>query len=398
MISQTPHPLPNRPTWLEIDLTALAGNVRALRRIVGPQRQLFAVVKANAYGHGAEIVGPAVLAAGADRLAVATLDEAIALRRAGVRAPILLLGYTPGHLGEELARWELAATLHDRQTAQAWSAQALATGGQIALHVKVDTGMHRLGLVPADTPSFLAGLTDQFGLRVEGIYTHFSTADEADQRYARRQLTTFTELLADLSTAGLRPPIAHAANSAAILSLPASHLDGVRAGIALYGLHPSPEVPLPASFRPVLRWKAQIAQVKTIAPGEPVSYGNTWTASRPSVIAIVPVGYADGFPRAPATWGSVLIHGQAAPIVGRVCMDMTVVDVTEIAARGEVLAGDEAVLIGRQKEAALSVAEVAGRLGTINYEVTSRLMARLPRIAVERKVMKKSHEREALNG
>ena len=378
---QNPIPNPPRPTWLEIDLDALAGNVRALRAFVGPNRQLFAVVKANAYGHGAEIVGPAALAAGADRLAVATVGEAVALRQVGISAPILLLGYTPGYLGEELLRWDLAATLCDSETAYQWSALAAGVGKRIPVHVKVDTGMHRLGLASTDVPGFASQLAELPGLYVEGIYTHFSTADEADQHYAHRQLETFTDLLATLSLRRRRPPLAHAANSAAILSLPDSHLDGVRAGIALYGLHPSPEVPLPDAFRPLLRWKARVAQVKLLASGEPVSYGNTWIAPRPSAVAILPVGYADGFPRAPRTWQSVLVHGQPAPIVGRVCMDMTVVDVTAICEAGKVVkAGDEVVLIG----AALPVEEIARRLETINYEVTSRLMARLPRLPVTR--------------
>lgn len=383
--SPIPNPLPPRPTWLEIDLDALAGNVRALRAIVGPERQLFAVVKANAYGHGAEIVGPAALTAGADRLAVATLGEAIALRQAGVVAPILLLGYTPGYLGEELLRWELVATLCDSETARQWSAAAAAAGKQIVVHVKVDTGMHRLGLNPTGALAFLLSLTELPGLFVEGIYTHFSTADESDQQFARRQLKAFTDLLGTLSAIGQRPPLAHTANSAAILSLPDSHLDAVRAGIALYGLHPSPEVILPGTFRPVLRWKARIAQVKMLTRGETVSYGNTWRAPRLSIVAILPVGYADGFPRSPHTWQSVLIHGQPAPIVGRVCMDMTIVNVTAIYEIGEaVQAGDEVVLIGRQGDGDISVEEVARRTKTINYEVTSRLMARLPRLPVGR--------------
>ncbi len=377
------NPHPPRSTWLEIDTDALAGNVRALRAIVGSDRQLFAVVKANAYGHGAEIVGPAALAAGADRLAVATLGEAAVLRQVGVTAPILLLGYTPGYLGEELLGWQLAATLCDIETARQWSAVAVAAGKRIPVHVKVDTGMHRLGLASTNVPGFFFQLAELPGLFVEGIYTHFSTADEADQRYAQRQLKTFTDLLAVLSLQGQRPPLAHAANSAAILSLPESHLDAVRSGISLYGLHPSPEVPLPDAFRPVLSWKARIAQVKMLERGEPVSYGNTWRSPRLSTVAILPVGYADGFPRAPRTWQSVLINGQSAPIVGRVCMDMTVVDVTAICEAGEIVrAGDEVVLIGRQGAAAISAEEVARRTETINYEVTSRLMARLPRIVV----------------
>ncbi|MGB5051667.1 MAG: alanine racemase [Caldilineaceae bacterium] len=374
---------PNRPTWLEIDISALAGNVRALRQRIGPARQLFAVVKANAYGHGAEIVGPAALAAGADRLAVATLGEAAALRQTGVTAPILLLGYTPSHLGGELIRQELTATLFDADVARAWSAAGQAAGRPIAIHVKVDTGMHRLGLDPAAVPAFLGLLADLPGLRVEGIYTHFSTADETDQHFAQYQLKQFTDLLGTLSAVGLRPPLAHAANSAAILSLPASHLDGVRAGIALYGLHPSPQVKLPSPFRPVLGWKARIAQVKALATGESVSYGNAWTATAASTIAILPVGYADGLPRGPRTWQSVLINGQPAPIVGRVCMDMTIVDVTAICAKGEaVQPNDEAILLGAQGRGQITVEEAARRLETINYEVTSRLMARLPRIAI----------------
>lgn len=371
-----------RPTWLEIDESALAGNVRALRSVIGPERTLFAVVKANAYGHGAAIVAPAALKAGADRLAVATLGEAVALRQSGVNAPILLLGYTPGHLAEELLRRQLTATLFDAETAQVWSAVAKAAGTRIPVHVKVDTGMHRLGIPPEDAVDFLAFLSRLPGLECEGIYTHFSTADERDQSYARRQLARFTDLLDHLHAAGLRPRMAHAANSAAILSLPASRLDGVRAGIALYGLHPGPDVILPDSFQPVLSWKARIAQAKRLATGEPVSYGNAWIAPRPSTVAVLPVGYADGFPRSPVTWESVLIRGCVAPIVGRVCMDMTVVDVTGIAREGEVAAGAEVVLIGRQGARTLSVEEVARRTQTINYEVTSRLMARLPRLAV----------------
>ena len=383
--SSLPNSHSDRPTWLEIDLDALAGNVQALRAIAGPNRQLIAVVKANAYGHGAEIVGPAALAAGADRLAVATLGEAIALRRAGVTAPILLLGYTPGYLGEQLLGWELAATLFDIETARQWSAAAAGAGKQIPVHVKVDTGMHRLGISSTGAFQFLSQLVELPGLYVEGIYTHFSTADEADQRYAQRQLKIFTDLLATLSLLGRRPPLAHAANSAAILSLPDSHLDAVRAGIALYGLHPSPDVSLPNAFRPVLSWKARIAQVKMLERGETVSYGNTWRARKLSIVAILPVGYADGFPRAPRTWQSVLVHGQPAPIVGRVCMDMAVVDVTAIYEAGETVgAGDEVVLIGRQDAAAISAEEVARRTETINYEVTSRLLVRLPRIPVQR--------------
>ncbi len=375
---------PGRPSWLEIDLNALTTNVQQLRRRIGHNCLLTAVVKANAYGHGAELIGPAALRAGADRLAVATVGEGAQLRTLGVTAPILVLGYTPPWQAADVIRHNLTATVYDLEPADALAQAAQTSGARVKVHVKIDTGMHRLGLYPSDTPAFLAALSQRSPLIVEGIFTHFSTADDKDKTFTRGQLDRFGALLHRLEEAGLRPPIAHAANSAATLSLPASHLQMVRCGIALYGLHPSEETPLPAGFKPVLSWKAQVAQVKSLEAGDAVSYGNTYVAPNRRRVAVIPVGYADGFPRSPRHWQSVLIHGQPAPILGRVCMDQTVVDVTTIVAtRGEdVRMGDEVVLIGRQGSAAITAEEVAARVGTINYEVVSKLLARLPRIAV----------------
>jgi alanine racemase len=217
---------------------------------------------------------------------------------------------------------------------------------------------------------------------VEGIFTHFATSD-TDLDFARVQLARFAEMLARLEQAGLRPRIAHAANSAAMLRLPESHLDMVRCGIVLYGLDPDvDDTPLPADFRPALAWKAQIAQVRCLQPGDAVSYGREFVAAQPMTVATVPVGYADGFPRRPLTWGSVLIHGEFAPILGRVCMDQCVVDVTAQAARGAVRQGDEVVIIGRQGSRELSAAEAGRRIGTINYDVVSRILTRVPRVLV----------------
>ncbi len=372
-----------RPTWIEISRQALANNVRRLRAQIGPERTLFAVVKANAYGHGADLVAPEVLAAGADRLAVAAVNEAVALRRSGVAAPILVLGFTPEELGETLVQEDLVATLYDLQVAQAWSHRAQALGTRIRVHVKVDTGMHRLGVYPEEALDFLAALARLPGLEVEGLFTHFSSADEADKRYTLEQLLRFTELVAALAERGLRPPLVHAANSAATLTVPASHLDGVRCGIALYGLHPSSETPLDSGFRPVLSWKARVAQVKRLEKGAPVSYNRTYVAPSPRMAAVVPVGYADGFPRAPRTWCHVLVHGRPAPILGRVCMDQTVVDVSEHFAAGQPVAlGDEVVLIGRQGDVEVTAEAIAERLGTINYDVVSRILSRVPRVLV----------------
>ncbi len=371
-----------RPTWLEIDLSVLTSNVRELRRRIGPRRLLYAVVKANAYGHGANLIAASAMRAGADRLAVAAVNEAVALRRAGLDAPILVLGYTPPELAQTLLEYALTATVYEARTALAFAEAAARQGQPLPVHLKVDTGMHRLGVDHADALELCARLNRDDHLRLEGIYTHFSTADEMDQRYSREQLRRFCLLLDRLVSAGCRPPIAHAANSAATLALPQAHLDAVRCGILLYGLSPSADLPAPPELRPVLSWKARIAQVRRLNAGEPVSYGNTWRAPDTRIVAVVPVGYADGFPRSPQNWQRVLIGGREASIVGRVCMDQTVVDVTEIVASGvSVEQHDEVVLIGSQQGANLSAEMVAARLGTINYEVTSRLMARLPRIA-----------------
>jgi Alr-MurF fusion protein len=370
-----------RPTWLEIDLDVIRRNMHVLRQTIGRDRQLFAVVKANAYGHGATLVAPAALDGGADRLAVAAVNEAIELRQAGIQAPILVLGYVPAWQAEALLQYGLAATIYDVDVARELSGIAQAQNSVIEVHVKVDTGMHRLGLYPEEAPAFLRRLSSLPGLSVEGLYTHFSTADESNKDFSCQQLTTFTTLLDRLAEEGLRPPLVHSANSAATLSLPASHLNGVRCGISLYGLHPSAETPLPEGLRPALRWVARVAQVKELKPGDAVSYGNTYIAEAHRTVAVIPVGYADGFPRSPRHWGSVLIGGHHAPILGRVCMDQTIVDVTEISVAGEqVRQGDEVVLIGAQGNQSLSAEEVATRLGTINYEVVSRLMARIPRV------------------
>lgn len=377
-------PKPSRPTWIEIDRSALENNVRQLRRLIGPQRRLTAVVKANAYGHGAAPVAQIALAAGADALAVAALGEAAELRGAGVNAPILVLGYTPGWLAAEAVTLDATLAVFDVESACAYSEAAAAGGRTLRLHVKVNSGMNRLGVGIDDAPALIAQLAALPGLAVEGVFTHFATSDAADKSHAYEQLRRFTALLAALEAAGLRPPLAHAANSAALLTMPESRLDMVRAGIALYGLDPDEDdTPIPAEFRPVLAWKAVVAQVRSLAAGEAVSYGREFIAEQPMQVAVVPVGYADGFPRRPRHWGSVLVHGRAAPILGRVCMDQCIVDVTKSAAAGEaVRQGDEVVLIGRQSDAAISAEEAARRIGTINYDVTSRILSRVPRVVV----------------
>lgn len=382
MIEQTETVAAIRPTWIEVDLDALANNVQQIRRRLAPGCRLTAVVKANAYGHGAVMVAQTALAAGAEGCAVATLSEALELRQAGISAPVLVLGYTPSWQMAEAVRHDVTVTVFDLEAVQALSLAAVALGRRAQVHVKVNTGMNRLGLRPQAVGEFLTMLHDFEMVSVEGIFTHFATAD-MDLEFARLQFSRFAALIDQLERAGLRPPVAHAANSAAALTLPETQLDMVRCGIALYGLDPDIDgSPLPPGFRPVLSWKAQVAQIGFLQPGDAVSYGREFVAHAPMTVAVIPVGYADGFPRRPYTWGSVLIHGEFAPILGRVCMDQCVVDVTEIDAQTPVRQGDEVVLIGRQGDRELSAAEVGRRLGTINYDVVSRILGRVPRIPV----------------
>lgn len=369
----------DRPAWLEIDLDAIAGNVEALIRVAAPA-QVMAVLKADAYGHGAVRVARTVLHHGATALATAVLSEAADLRAAGITAPILVLGHLPPWQARDAVRLGVAVTVFDDDSARHLSDAALAVGRTIAVHVKIDTGLRRIGLEPADVVSFGRRLTTLPGLAVEGIYTHLATADAADQSFAREQLARFSAVVTAWSNAGLvRPRWVHAANSAATVHLPDARLDLVRPGIALYGIAPGPEAPLPADFRAALQLKTRIAQVKQVRAGETVSYGRTWVARTARTIGVLPVGYGDGLRRGPRTWGGALVRGQRVPFVGRICMDMCMIDVTAIPG---VRAGDHAVLIGAQGSDAITVEEVARHAGTSPYEVTTQLLARVPREVV----------------
>lgn len=371
---------PERPTWLEIDLSAIANNTRRMQELVGSDVRVLVSLKADGYGHGALKVARTALHNGASMLGVATVSEATPLREAGIRAPILVFGYVPLWQMREAVRLDLTVTLYTLDAAQALARTAQALDKTVRVHVKVDTGMGRLGMRSeqmADILELMREIKRLPHLEFEGLFTHFAKADTQDLSHARLQLSRFQQLLQLIEAEGLRPPLVHAANSAATLSLPEARFDMVRPGIALYGLDPSPDVRVPEGFRPALSFKTQVAQVKLIPTGEGISYGCTYVTERPTEIAVLPVGYADGFRRAPANWGSVLIHGQEAPLRGRVCMDQCMVDVSHIPG---VRVGDEVVLIGRQGEAILSAETVAQRLGTINYEVVSEILARVPRV------------------
>ena len=367
---------PGRPTWLEVDLEAIAHNLRRVVELVGPDVTVMAVLKAEAYGHGMVRVARTALNNGARYLGVASINEGAALRQAGVTAPILVLGYAPAWQARELVLNNLSATVFNLDVAQALSRAARELNSQGRVHVKVDTGMGRLGLLPDEVLPFVLALRTVPDLVMEGIFTHFSVAD-SDPDYTRWQMDRFRQVLAALAEARVEFPLVHAANSAAILTLPESYFTMVRLGIALYGLHPSPQVRCPPDFRPALAFKTQVAQVKTLPAGSFVSYGNTYQTTDGQRIAVIPVGYADGFRRAPRHWGEVLVRGRRVPIVGRVCMDQTMIDVSAVP---DVRQGDEVVLIGEQGGERISAEDVAERLGTINYEVVSEILARVPRV------------------
>ncbi|NPV74889.1 MAG: alanine racemase [Anaerolineae bacterium] len=364
-------------TWAEIDLDAIANNVAAFKRHVGSRVEVFAVVKANAYGHGAVQVSRAALSAGASRLAVHRAIEGVELRKAGLSAPVLVMGYTPPEGAEQMIRWQLTPSLMTLEFAQALSGRAAAAGVTVPVHVKVDTGMSRYGLMPEETVEFMTALRRLPGVQIEGLFTHFATADSADATFVLRQLAIFNDVRAALSENGIQIPIAHAANSAATMRLPETHLNAIRPGIAIYGLHPSDQWPPVFEIRPALALKSLVCRVRDIPAGAGVSYGRTFVAEKKTRVALVPVGYGDGYHRILSNRGSVLIRGQRAPILGRVCMDQFVVDVSAIPG---VQQEDEVVLVGAQGNEAIRAEEVASLAGTINYEVTTSILPRVARL------------------
>ena len=364
-------------TYATVDLDAIEHNVRALAAHT-TAKEIFAVVKSNAYGHGAVQVAETALNSGATRLAVGRVDEAWQLRSGGIHAPILVMCYTVPAEAETIVEQNLMATVISLESAEALSRRAVALGRTVGVHVKVDTGMGRFGLLPkGEVLPYLAALERLPNLEIEGIFTHFATADSRDKSYAHQQFALFQEILKMVEEAGHSIPVRHAANSAATLDLPETHLDAVRPGIALYGMYPSEEVSREVPLRPALTLKSHVGRVRTLPAGSSVSYGRTFIAKGPTTVANVPVGYGDGYHRTLSNKGTVLVGGQKAPIVGRVCMDQFVVDVSHIPGVAE---GDEVVLIGSQGDERITPEEVAALAGTINYEVTTGLLQRIPRL------------------
>lgn len=362
-----------RPTLAQIDGGALCRNLAALRACLRPQVQLLAVVKADAYGHGAGPVAKLFERAGADAFGVATVEEGAELRAAGIRRPILVLPGARAAQVDEAVAHELSVAVVDR--AMLGDLRAALRGRSLAIHVKVDTGMGRLGVTPEELPPLLEELRHAREIRIQGLFSHFANADLGNTEFVSYQLRLFREAIEMARRAGIQPPSVHIANSAATVAVPESHFSLVRPGIALYGIAPTAECPI--ALEPAMRVVTRIVQIKTVPAERPLSYGQTFVTRRPSRIATIPIGYADGYDRRLSNRAEVLVKGRRAPVVGRVCMDLTLIDVTDVPG---VTADDEVVLWGRQENATIGVEEVGAWQDSIAYEVLTRLGKRVPRV------------------
>jgi alanine racemase len=370
------HASDRRWAWAEVDLDAVASNVSTLRAPLPKGTRFMAVVKSDGYGHGALEVARAALRAGADRIGVATLDEALRLRSGGVTAPLHLLSEAPPRAAARVVDAGIIATLFSPDYAAALSRAAVSQQRVAGFHLKVDTGMNRIGVRAEDAADFVESLRGLPGLAMEGTFTHFATADVPGDWEFEHQLERFNATVAEFRHRGIEPGIVHAANSAGTILHPEAHFDMVRCGIAIYGLHPDPSTHGKVELVPAMSVMARVSRVARLGMGEGVSYGMTWHAAAPTTVATLPIGYADGIRRSLSNTMSVLIGGRPCRQVGRVCMDQLMVEVP----RGlEVAVGDEAVLIGRQGDEELALEGMAELAGTIDYEIACGLGARLSR-------------------
>lgn len=370
---------PTARAWAQIDLAAMTHNFNIAKRT---GKKVMCVIKANAYGHGAVPCGLHLQKLGADFFAVACLAEAIELRRGGISKPILILGYTPAEYAAELAQHNITQTVYDMESAKALSAEAAKAGVTIDVHVKVDTGMSRIGIYAQDAEA-AASAADEIehiyglpGLKVRGVYTHFSVADDMDQtRYTNWQLSNYKAVLDALSVKGIHPELRHAGNTAAIMNHPDSHFDMIRAGIMLYGMYPD-GVHRNGPLRPVMTLKSRVAQIRELPAGASVSYGRTYETKKPTRMAVITAGYADGHPRRISDDSYDIINGRSFPQIGRICMDMHMLDIT---GDDTVKVGDEVSLWGGE---GMTAEQVAERVGTLNYELTCLITPRIARVYV----------------
>ncbi len=369
--------------WAEISLDNIAHNVREIRRITNKNAEILGVVKADGYGHGVMEVSRTLLDSGVTRLAVSMLDEAIQLRKNGIGVPILILGYTDPRRAEEIITNEVTQTVFSHDLAEALSSAAVKLGKNVKIHIKIDTGMTRIGFMPGySAVKNVVQISKLPGIIIEGLFTHFASADEKDRSYTCMQFERFMSICSELNRIGVYIPVKHAANSAGTIEFPEMHLNMVRPGIALFGLYPSEDVDKSKiDLKPAMTLKANVTLVKTVEPGTCVSYGRIFTTGRESRIATIPIGYADGFSRLLATKAKVLINGEAVPVIGKICMDQCMLDVTDL--KEEVRVGDEVVIFGKQGDREITIEEVAAGIGTINYEVICIIGKRIPRVYIQ---------------
>lgn len=366
-----------RPTQAIIDLSAIRHNVCQIRAGLPSSTRMIAVVKADAYGHGAIPVSRAVLGAGADSLAVAVPEEGIELRSAGFHVPILVLGVTLPQQAALFVDHDLTATVSSSEGLQALHAVAVRKKSQVRVMIKLDTGMGRIGVQLEEVVSFARLALSMPGLEVIGLFTHFAAADESDASFTLTQLERLNHAVVSLRKAEIELPIISAANSAATDSFPAAHFDAIRAGIILYGLPPSPGMSLHLDLKPALSLVTRIVFIKQVPAGTPVSYGCTYRTQAQTWLATLPVGYADGYSRHLSNKAEVLVHGVRRRVVGRICMDQTVID---LGLECDAAVGDEAVLCGRQGPEEITLTELAVLAGTINYELACGISPRVPRV------------------
>lgn len=376
-----------RPVWAEINLDNLAHNIREIKRVT-KAKEIIGVVKADAYGHGALDIAPTLLENGVTRLAVAVLNEAVELRRGGIQCPIMILGYTPPNLIDLLIKYDIEQTVYSYDLAKKISDKAVEENKIAKIHIAFDSGMGRIGFLSEEKDiDEIERISKLPNIKLEGIYSHFSTADEKDKSYTHEQFKKFNSFYNILKEKGIKISIRHIANSAAIIDMPETHFEAVRPGVILYGYYPSEEVDKTKVYlKPVMSLKTNIVHLKKVPIGEYISYGRKFRTERESIIGTLPVGYADGYTRSLGDNAKVIITGKLIPVVGRICMDQCMVDLTNVP---EVNLGDEVILMGEDNGVKMTADELSSILGTINYEVLCMISRRVPRVYVkDKKVIK----------
>ncbi len=376
-----------RRTWAEVDVDALKHNFFEIKKAARPGAQVMCVIKADAYGHGAVFLGKLYEELGADRFAVSNIEEAMQLRENGITRPVLILGFTPPGLAGELADNNISQAVFSEEYARELSDEAVKQNVNVRIHIKVDTGMSRIGFMyqdsqrDEDSVRQMENALNMPNLISEGIFTHFAVSDEAEEgrEATLKQFGCFSEAVRRLKADGFGFEVVHCSNSGAIIDYPDAHYDCVRAGIILYGLSPSSKLSGRLDLVPAMQIKSVVAMVKTVMPGTPVSYGGTYVTKQPAKIATVPIGYADGYTRSLGNRAYMTVKGHKAPVIGRVCMDQLMIDVTGI---DDVRPGDEVVVIGDGRNNTMSFDEMAELTGTINYELVCLVGKRVPRVYI----------------